>query len=139
MKKTGCSALACTAPIIKCLLLMKLTVLLICAFSLTALANTGFAQEKITLRLANASLRTAFKTIERQTYFRFVYNEEILPASQKININVQSEPLSSVMQKLLTNTALTFKLVGSDLIVISTSEQTAVEEKTPMDFEVSGR
>src|SRR5687768_3745749 len=139
MKKNGCSALACATPVIKCLLLMKLTVLLICAFSLTALANNGFAQDKITLKLANASLRTAFKTIERQTYFRFVYNEEILPADQKININVQAEPVGSVMQKLLTNTTLTFKMVGSDLIVISTTQKLAVEERTPMDFEVTGR
>ena len=139
MKKNGCRALQCTTPVIKCLLLMKMTVLLICAFSLTAMANNGFAQEKITLKLANATLRTAFKTIERQTYFRFVYNEEILPADQKININVQSEPVRSVMAKLLDNTALTFKFVGSDLIVISTAQKIADEEKTPMDFEVSGR
>src|ERR1044072_6675505 len=83
MKKNGCRVLSCPAPIIKCLLLMKLTVLLICFFSLQSIAHDTFGQEKVTLKLANASLRTAFKIIERQTYFRFVYNEEILPTEQK--------------------------------------------------------
>jgi TonB-linked SusC/RagA family outer membrane protein len=118
---------------------MKLTVLLICIFSLQSIAHVGFAQEKVTLKLANASLRTAFKIIERQTYFRFVYNEEILPTEQKININVQSEPVGSVMKQLLNKTALTFKIVGNDLIVISSEQKEAVEVRTPPAFEVAGR
>src|SRR3954468_7822594 len=139
MKKNGCRAFSCPAPVIKCLLLMKLTVLLICFFSFQSIANNGFAQEKVTLKLANASLRTAFKIIERQTYFRFVYNEEILPAEQKININVQSEPVSNVLKQLLNKTALTFKIVGNDLIVISTEQKNTAEERTPLAFEVTGR
>ncbi|WP_240348303.1 TonB-dependent receptor [Longitalea arenae] len=118
---------------------MKLTVLLICFFSLQSVAHVGFAQEKVTLKLANASLRTAFKIIERQTYFRFVYNEEILPAEQKININVQSQPVGNVVKQLLNNTPLTFKIVGNDLIVISTEQKDAGEARTRLAFEVSGR
>jgi TonB-linked SusC/RagA family outer membrane protein len=139
MKKNGCRAFSCPAPIIKCLLLMKLTVLLICFFSFQSIAHVGFAQEKVTLKLANASLRTAFKIIERQTYFRFVYNEEILPVEQKININVQSEPVGNVLKQLLNKTSLTFKIVGNDLIVISTEQKEAAEERSPMAFEVTGR
>jgi TonB-linked SusC/RagA family outer membrane protein len=118
---------------------MKLTVLLICFFSLQSIAHVSFAQEKVTLKLANASLRTAFKIIERQTYFRFVYNEEILPAGQKININVQSEPVGNVLKQLLNKTALTFKIVGNDLIVISTEQKEAAELRIPLAFEVTGR
>lgn len=139
MKKNGCRVVSCPAPIIKCLLLMKLTVLLICFFSLQSIAHVGFAQEKVTLKLANASLRTAFKIIERQTYFRFVYNEEILPTEQKININVQSEPVGSVLKQLLNKTELTFKIVGNDLIVISTGQKEAAEVRVPLAFEVTGR
>ena len=139
MKKNGCRVFSCPAPVIKCLLLMKLTVLLICFFSFQSIAHVGFAQEKVTLKLANASLRTAFKIIERQTYFRFVYNEEILPAEQKININVQSEPVSNVLKQLLNKTELTFKIVGNDLIVISTEQKNAEEERRPLAFEVTGR
>lgn len=139
MKKNGCRVFSCPAPVIKCLLLMKLTVLLICFFSLQSIAHDTFGQEKVTLKLANASLRTAFKIIERQTYFRFVYNEEILPPEQKININVQSEPVGNVMKQLLDKTSLTYKIVGNDLIVISTEQKNAAEERTPLAFEVTGR
>src|SRR6201991_3130068 len=103
----------------KCLLMMKIVTLLICVFSLQTIANDGFAQETITLRLENSTLRKAFKVIEKNTSFRFVYNEEVLPADQRISINVQAQPVANVMKKLLENTTLTHKLVGSDLIVIS--------------------
>lgn len=139
MKKNGCRPFSCPTPIIKCLLLMKMTALLICFFSFQSMAHNGFAQEKVTLKLANASLRTAFKIIERQTYFRFVYNEEILPNEQMINIDVQSEPVGNVMKQLLNKTSLTFKILGNDLIVISTEQKEAGESRTPLTFEVSGR
>lgn len=141
MKKTVGSALLCTAnPVIKCLLMMKMTILLICFFSLQSIANDGFAQETITLRLENATLRKAFKVIEKQTSFRFVYNEEALPANQNINISVKAQPLQEVMKRLLDKTALTFKLVGSDLVVISAemdNEQQGVVK--PPAFTITGQ
>ncbi|HEY4149455.1 MAG TPA: SusC/RagA family TonB-linked outer membrane protein, partial [Chitinophagaceae bacterium] len=103
--------------------MMKMTILLICAFSLQSIANDGFAQEKITLRLENASLRKAFKTIEKQSSFRFVYNEQLLPADRKITISVRAMPLEHVMEQLLENTALTFKIIGVDLVVIAANQR----------------
>jgi TonB-linked SusC/RagA family outer membrane protein len=120
MKKNSSSVSQHTAVyLLKCLLMMKIVTLLICIFSMQTIANDGFAQETITLRLENSTLRKAFKVIEKNTSFRFVYNEEILPSDQRISINVQAQPVGNVMKKLLENTSLTHKLVGSDLIVIS--------------------
>src|SRR5688572_4689908 len=98
MKKNRCSAACCTASVIKCLLMMKMVILLICFFSLQSIANNGFAQGKITLKLENATLRKAFKAIENQSPFRFVYNDEVLPAGQKISISVQEQPVDNVMK-----------------------------------------
>ena len=140
MKKNRCSAGYCTASVIKCLLMMKMVILLICLFSLQSLANNGFAQEKITLKLENASLRKAFKIIEKQSSFRFVYNDEILPANRKISISMQEQPVNNVMNKLLENTSLTFKIVGNDLIVISTERiERMLVNTPPPEFIVNGR
>src|SRR6266700_6974055 len=140
MKKNGCDMpFGISASFIKCLLMMKMTIWLICSFSLQSLANNGFAQEKITLRLENASLRKAFKVIENQTSFRFVYNEEVLPPDQKVSISVQAQPVNDVMKKLLANTALTFKIIGSDLIVISADVKVSVALNMSPAFEVKGK
>src|SRR5687767_14503516 len=140
MKKNRSSVSIHTAVyLFKCLLMMKIVTLLICLFSMQTIANDGFAQETITLKLENSTLRKAFKVIEKNTSFRFVYNEEILPSDQRISINVQSQPVASVMKKLLENTSLTHKIVGSDLIVISTEPNGASPNPQPNAFTVSGK
>ena len=108
-----------SASLFKCLLMLKMVVLLICSFSLQSIANNGFGQDKITLKLENVSLKKVFKAIEKQSSFRFVYSDDAVPVNQKISINVQSEMVSEVMKKLLVKTALTFKLLSQNLIVIS--------------------
>lgn len=139
MKKNRSSVSVHTAVyLIKCLLMMKIVTLLICVFSLQTIANDGFAQETITLKLENSTLRKAFKVIEKSTSFRFVYNEEILPSDQRISINVQAQPVNSVMKKLLENTALTHKIVGTDLIVISADHLVRITSEQPA-FTVSGK
>src|SRR4051812_38175874 len=139
MKKIGCRAhCRAAASVIKCLLIMKMTVLLICVFSMQTFANKGTAQESITLKLENASLKKAFKTIEKQTSFRFLYNDGILPADQKINISVQNSPAAEVMKKLLVNTLLSFKIIGNDLIVISTTDKERIAVFVPVTGKVLG-
>src|SRR6266540_2774524 len=121
MKKRECSASHCTTDsIIKYLLMMKMTILLICTLSLQSFATDGFGQDNITLRLDNATLRKAFREIEKQTSFRFVYNEEAVPNDQEVSIHVEEQPLNAVMKKLLDKTALTYRVISNDLVVIST-------------------
>ncbi len=101
---------------------MKMTILLICVFSMQSFANPGHAQENITIKLENVSLKKAFKTIEKQTSFRFLYNDGVLPAGVNVNISVENSPAGELMKKLLQNTPLSFKIIGNNLIVIAAGE-----------------
>lgn len=138
MKKIGCGV-AIPASIIKCLLVMKITILLVCCLSLQTFAGKGFGQETITLSLENTSLKKAFKAIEKQTSFRFVYNDAVVPPEQKITIRVRSQQLDDVMKKLLENTRLVFKVVGTNLVVIAASDKENSRDGTDKPFvSVSG-
>jgi TonB-linked SusC/RagA family outer membrane protein len=141
MKKRECSAgSGTTYSIIKYLLMMKMTILLICSLSLQSFATDGFGQDNITLRLDNATLRKAFREIEKQTSFRFVYNEEVVPNDQKVSIHVQEQPLSAVMRKLLEKTSLTFRVMSSDLVVISTEvDKEDADQSSPPAVTIKGK
>ncbi|MBN8858066.1 MAG: TonB-dependent receptor [Sphingobacteriales bacterium] len=120
MKKIGCGGYYyAPASVIKCLLLMKMVILLTCVFSMQSFANEGMAQGNITIKLENVSLKKAFKTIEKQTDYHFLYNDGILPSEPKVNLIVKDMPANELMERLLVNTSLTFKIIGYDLIVIS--------------------
>ena len=86
---------------IKYLIIMKLILLLILTLSINAIAGTASAQEKISLSVQNVSLKKAFKMIESQTSFRFVYTDEDLMTNQNVSVNVKSQFLDEVMKLLL--------------------------------------
>lgn len=120
MKKTERSELSWLfTSVAKTLLLMKLIILLICFFSFQSFSNTGYSQETITLHMDGVSLKKVLKAIEKQTDWRFVYNDNALPANKSIGIAVQQGSLDEVMQKLLLNTALSYRKLNRSLIIIS--------------------
>ena len=102
--------------IAKCLLMTKMIILLICVFSLQSFANRGLSQQTISFSLKNASYRKAFKEIERQVSVHFVYNDDILP-EKKISAQVSQQSLESVMDMLLSNTPLAYKLLNKIVII----------------------
>ncbi len=121
MKKNGHLVSADTGRfLIKCLLMMKFTILLVAVLSLQSFAR-GYGQDNITLKLEKANLKKAFKTIEEQGVFRFVYKDEILPRELKVSINVKDKPLEEVMQKILQNTSLAYRRLSGNLVVITSN------------------
>src|SRR5213592_3113293 len=105
MKKSGSGVSVDTGRlIIKCLLMTKLAILLICIHSF---AN-GYGQGNISLRLERTQLKKVLKTIELDGYYRFVYKDDVLQKQQEISIRVQHAGLAEVMNKLLENTGLTY-------------------------------
>ena len=119
MKKNGSGVLPNTLLVfIKCLLMMKFIALLIVAFSLQSFAH-GYGQDNISLQLERVHLKKAFKAIEEQGAFRFVYRDEILPRDQKVSIRVQNASLDEVMKRILENTSLTYRKLNGSLVVIT--------------------
>lgn len=116
---------------------MKMIILLTCVFSMQSFANAGMAQGNITIKLENVSLKKAFKTIEKQTAYHFLYNDGILPSEPKVNIVVKDMPADELMKRLLENTRLTFKIIANDLIVIS--NQNEEKEKEQVLVLITGR
>jgi hypothetical protein len=74
----------------KNLLIMKLTAFLFILGCLHAGAK-GFSQ-KITLNLKNASAEQAFKKIERQSSFGFIYAKEQLARMKPLDLDQISAP-----------------------------------------------
>ena len=119
MKKNGLDvSLYTSRQFIKCLLMMKFTLLLIVAFSVQSFAH-GYGQDNISLRLEKASFKTVFKDIEKQGSFRFVYKDEILPRDQRVSIAVENASLDDVLKQVLQNTSLTYRKLSGSLVVIT--------------------
>ncbi|HEX6194053.1 MAG TPA: SusC/RagA family TonB-linked outer membrane protein [Chitinophagaceae bacterium] len=130
MKKNGLPVSPDTGSLlIKCLLMIKFTILFIVAVSLQSFGR-GYSQDNISLSLENAHLKKAFKAIEEQGVFRFVYKDDILPKDKRIDIHVQDMPVDDVLERLLENTPLTYRRLNGNLIVITKDANAAKTTKT---------
>lgn len=116
---------------IKLLLLMKISTLAILVFSLQSFALNTRAQERINLQLKDANFETVIKTIEKHSSYSFVYQYEILPKNFKISVYAKDATLKYVMQEVLQNTNLTYKLLAKNLVVLLNKDDRNQEAPAP--------
>ncbi|MCM5529299.1 TonB-dependent receptor [Parasegetibacter sp. NRK P23] len=115
-------------------ILMLFTLLL----SLESFAFYGFAQEKVSLNLSNTALKMVFREIEKQTSYRFVYNDDNIPVNRKVTIKVNELPLDNVLSRLLDNLGLSWKVQSNNLIVVAENIAATKNEAATVTGQVIG-
>ncbi|MDB5275254.1 MAG: TonB-dependent receptor [Ferruginibacter sp.] len=101
----------------KILLLMKLMTPVLLIF-MTQLTVSAKGQDKITIKLKNIELTKAMSLVEKQSDYRFVYNNNLIPVAKKIDATFREADLPEVMTKLLTGTGLSYKIMKDNLVVL---------------------
>jgi TonB-dependent starch-binding outer membrane protein SusC len=99
-------------PILKA---MKLTILFLLAASLTVSAKSY--SQKITLKEKGISLVQLFTEIRKQTGYEFFGDQAIMNGAKKVNISVQGEPLSRVLDETLKPQGLTYSIKNNSIII----------------------
>ncbi len=118
--------------IYKLLLLMKCTIALLLFVTLHVSARS-FSQERITLKLQSAELKTALRQIEKRSDYRFLYNDAVVGSTRKVSINANNALVTEVLDGILNETQLTYKLLDNKLVVI------AEKSLELQDVKVSGK
>src|SRR4030095_6309134 len=90
-------------------------------------------QEKITVVARNTVWSKALSAVEKASDYRFVYSSDIAPVNKKIDLVVRDADLPEVMDRLLSNTNLSYKVMPDNLVVLFSK----VDEV--LDITVKGR
>ncbi len=101
----------------KFLLIMKLTTVFILFCALNASAD-GFGQEKLNLKFKRTEIASILTSIEKQTSYRFLYNNDLDALKQKVNLSVKDAELKDVLQEMFINTDLSYEFMENNLVVI---------------------
>ena len=104
-------------PAFKALMLMNGITVFFLALSLQLSAN-GFAQKRINLEVNNAPLTEVLREIENKTIFRFVYSKDMLTNKVVTQAKFRRASLEEVLNYLLVNMPLTYKLINDSLVSI---------------------
>src|ERR1700743_2059925 len=111
--------------LLKSILVMKLTLILILFFNLNVVAN-AYSQTKVTLNLKAADFKKILSSIEKQSFYRFVYSERKIPELRKMDINVQNEEVIKLLDGLMAGSGYKYNELANHLIVITKQEDKVV-------------
>lgn len=114
---------------------MKLTVAIL-LITCMHVAAAGHSQDHVTLNLKSVELRKALISIEKKTNYRFLFNENLLSKIPKVDVSVTDMPVGEVLNQILQNTGISFKIFENNLIVLRPSEEGRLAEL--QDLKVSG-
>lgn len=112
----------------KLLLLMKFTIAMLLFATLHVSAKT-YSQDRITLKLESAELKTALKQIEKKSIYRFLYNDDVISAHRKVSVNANNALVTEVLDNILTETSLGYKVLDNNLVVITQKDFMIQETK----------
>jgi TonB-linked SusC/RagA family outer membrane protein len=108
--------------LLKSILIMKLTLILILFFNLQVVADVH-AQTRVTLNLRSADFKKILSSIEKQSYYHFVYSERKIPLLGKMDLNVQNEEVFKLLDNLMLNSGYKYSELANHLIVITKAEE----------------
>jgi TonB-linked SusC/RagA family outer membrane protein len=109
----------------KLLLVMRITAIFILGVSLHVSANS-FSQS-ITISAKKITIEKAFRLIEQQTDFSFLWNESVLDKSRVISIDVKDAPLSTVLDICLRGLSLSYRIMDK-VVLIELARVTRIED-----------
>jgi TonB-linked SusC/RagA family outer membrane protein len=120
--------------------IMKLTVIIL----LTACMGVHAAgnAQNVSLSEKNAILAKVLESIKQQTGYKFLYKDDVMKKSGKVNIQVQAMPLEKALEKLFMSQPLAYKIIDRTIVLRlkepEPAQQTPMSEPAP-PIDVHGR
>lgn len=118
-KSTDYSAVFPITPIGKILFVMKLTFMLILASCLSVSATVYSQEVRMSMSVKNAEISKIIKTIEKNTPYKFVYNNNLFKSDTRINLSVTDVTVADILTSILQHTGFTYKVLDNNLIVLT--------------------
>jgi len=84
--------------------------------TLTPVLGNGYSQN-ITMHKNNATLKTIFKEIEKQSNHFFLYDKNEVPLELRISISLDDQPLGEALNRIFQDLPLAYKIFDKNIVV----------------------
>ncbi|WP_437920680.1 SusC/RagA family TonB-linked outer membrane protein [Sphingobacterium sp. LRF_L2] len=115
---------------------MKITTSLLLFFITCVYADSN--AQKVSLSLNNAKLEDVFTQISKQTDYKFLYSDDVVKRSTRINVNVQNAELKDVLKVVLPNDNYSFRIIAETISVVYKGEKVEKEPTRVFQNRISG-
>jgi len=79
--------------------------------------------KRFNLNERNISVKEALKLIEEQSGYRFFYEENMLDVDKKLNISISNSTIEEVLDQLLSQTGIEYKLMDNNFVVLKSESE----------------
>jgi TonB-linked SusC/RagA family outer membrane protein len=96
--------------------LRRLTALGICLFAFQW--NVAAADSpKISINITDGSITDVFKEIEKQSEYKFFFNDSQITTKNKINLNVSNDTVENILNDIFAETTITYTIVNNHVVL----------------------
>lgn len=106
---------------------MKLTFIVVFLSCLQVSAHVN-GQDMFTINMEHVSVDKILHRIQKESSYRFFYNEKYIKHLNPVSLNVNNANLADILNRLLDNT-LSFRIIDENLVVISPKESITAQHK----------
>ena len=106
-------------------LVMKFVYLLTCAFLVNATASVYSQNTQFTFSVDGKTIKEVFRMIEKESQFRFLYNDDFTDLNRTVSIDVVNNRIESILDEMLSTLGITYRILENNLIVITPVEYAA--------------
>ena len=101
---------------------MKITGLLLFVSVASLFATGTYAQTtKLNLQVSNEQIAEVLQQIEKQSEFRFFYNEEV-DVKRRVSIRVKDKTVFEVLEQILDGTQTNYKVIGQQIALYNQND-----------------
>lgn len=119
-------------------IIMRISFILFFIGTICVYANMTYGQnELVSLRIVNASLTDVFREIEKQSDYRFFYNNTVVENTGTYDLDIDNKPISAILSELFSGTNINYSMVDNYIVVKNKndgmdtlSNKTIVQNKT---------
>ena len=99
-------------------LFLTMRIFLILQFTLImGLSAANSYSQNVTVNLRNTTLKEAFEILKKQSNYTFWYRSEDVNLNQRVNVNVNNGSIESVLNSLLREQGLSYKIEGRYIVI----------------------
>jgi len=103
----------------KLLLTMKFTMLLVFLTVVQVYGSVYSQNTRLNLSVENKSMRDVFKLIEKESDFRFFFNDEFTELNKNLNLDISDKKIDDILAMILDNSEVTYRILENNVIVIT--------------------
>ncbi|MDD4227146.1 MAG: TonB-dependent receptor [Mariniphaga sp.] len=87
-------------------------------FLVLQMSASVYSQTRLSVESKNKAVKEVLREIEKQSEFRFFYNEDFVNMKRRVGFNIENETIAEIMGKLFDPSKISYKIAENNLIVI---------------------